>query len=85
MSEDGRRLLMVSSGSFDDYNLTLQKVTLEIASARGRGVHNCLITFQQSVQYIHLSNDSIRVWKMSVVAFPVRILSKQPDCYANSP
>ena len=32
MSADGRRLLMVSSGSFDDYNLTLQKVTLEIAA-----------------------------------------------------
>jgi hypothetical protein len=31
MSEDGRRMLMVSSGSFDDYNLTLQKVTLQLA------------------------------------------------------
>ena len=33
MSEDGHQLLMVSSGSFDDYNLTLQKVTLEIVPA----------------------------------------------------
>jgi hypothetical protein len=31
ISPDGRTLLMASSGSFDDYNLTLQKVTLEIA------------------------------------------------------
>jgi hypothetical protein len=30
MSADGRTLLMASSGSFDDYNLTLQKVTLEL-------------------------------------------------------
>jgi len=30
MSADGKTLLMVSSGSFDDYNLTLQKVTLEL-------------------------------------------------------
>lgn len=30
MSEDGRTMLMVSSGSFDDYNLTLQKVTLAL-------------------------------------------------------
>lgn len=30
MSADGLTLLMVSSGSFDDYNLTLQKVTLEV-------------------------------------------------------
>ncbi len=28
MSGDGKTLLMASSGSFDDYNLTLQKVTL---------------------------------------------------------
>ena len=31
MSGDGRTMLMVSSGTFDDYNLTLQKVTLEVA------------------------------------------------------
>lgn len=31
MSDDGRTMLMVSSGSFDDYNLTLQKITLELA------------------------------------------------------
>ena len=31
ISEDGRTMSMVSSGSFDDYNLTLQKVTMEIA------------------------------------------------------
>jgi len=30
MSADGMTLLMVSSGSYDDYNLTLQKVMLEI-------------------------------------------------------
>jgi hypothetical protein len=30
ISEDGRTMLMVSSGSFDDYNMTLQKVTLEL-------------------------------------------------------
>ena len=30
MSEDGTTMLMVSSGSFDDYNLTLQKVTLKL-------------------------------------------------------
>ncbi|HOU14656.1 MAG TPA: hypothetical protein PKZ84_16235 [Anaerolineae bacterium] len=30
MSADGKTLLMVSSGSFDDYNLTLQKITLEV-------------------------------------------------------
>lgn len=28
MSNDGKTMLMASSGSFDDYNLTLQKVTL---------------------------------------------------------
>jgi hypothetical protein len=28
MSEDGKNMIMVSSGSFDDYNLTLQKLTL---------------------------------------------------------
>ena len=28
MSEDGKTMLMASSGSFDDYNLTLQKITL---------------------------------------------------------
>jgi len=32
MSEDGRTMLMVSSGSFDDYNFTLQKVTLTITA-----------------------------------------------------
>jgi hypothetical protein len=32
MSEDGKTLLMACSGSFDDYNLTLQKVTLVIES-----------------------------------------------------
>jgi hypothetical protein len=31
MSPDGKTMLMVSSGSFDDYNLTLQKVTLTLA------------------------------------------------------
>jgi len=31
ISADGKNMLMVSSGSFDDYNLTLQKVTLTIA------------------------------------------------------
>ncbi len=31
MSLDGKTMLMVSSGSFDDYNMTLQKVTLTIA------------------------------------------------------
>jgi hypothetical protein len=30
MSADGLAMMMVSSGSFDDYNLTLQKVTLEL-------------------------------------------------------
>jgi len=30
ISEDGKTMLMVSSGSFDDYNMTLQKITLEI-------------------------------------------------------
>jgi len=30
MSGDGRTMLMVSSGSFDDYNLTIQKVTLSV-------------------------------------------------------
>jgi hypothetical protein len=30
MSSDGRTLLMASSGSFDDYNLTLQKLKLEM-------------------------------------------------------
>ncbi len=30
MSADGRTMLMASSGSFDDYNLTLQKITLEL-------------------------------------------------------
>jgi len=29
MSADGRTMLMVSAGSFDDYNLTLQKITLD--------------------------------------------------------
>ncbi|MBI4926578.1 MAG: DUF4185 domain-containing protein, partial [Anaerolineae bacterium] len=33
ISPDGLTLLMVSSGSFDDYNMTLQKVTLELHSA----------------------------------------------------
>ena len=28
MSEDGKTMLMASSGSFDDYNLTLQKIIL---------------------------------------------------------
>jgi len=32
MSPDGLTMLMVSSGSFDDYNLTLQKVTLELGA-----------------------------------------------------
>ena len=31
MSPDGKTMLMVSSGSFDDYYLTLQKVTLTLA------------------------------------------------------
>ena len=31
MSSDGKTMLMVSSGSFDDYNMTLQKVTLRLA------------------------------------------------------
>jgi hypothetical protein len=30
MSEDGTTILMVSSGSFDDYNLTIQKVMLDL-------------------------------------------------------
>ena len=30
MSPDGLTMLMVSSGSFDDYNMTIQKVTLEL-------------------------------------------------------
>lgn len=30
ISDDGLTMLMVSSGSFDDYNLTLQKITIEI-------------------------------------------------------
>jgi hypothetical protein len=32
ISDDGLSMLMVSSGSLDDYNLTLQKVILEIAN-----------------------------------------------------
>lgn len=32
MSPDGRTMLIVSSGSFDDYNLVLQKVGLQISS-----------------------------------------------------
>ena len=31
MSEDGKTMYLVSSGSFDDYNLTVQKVTLDIS------------------------------------------------------
>jgi hypothetical protein len=31
ISSDGKTMLMVSSGSFDDYNMTLQKITLSIA------------------------------------------------------
>jgi len=31
ISDDGKTLLMASSGSFDDYNLTLQKITLTVA------------------------------------------------------
>lgn len=31
MSEDGRTVWMVSSGTFDDYNFTVQKLTLEVA------------------------------------------------------
>ena len=29
MSEDGKTMWMVSSGSYDDYNFTIQKLTLE--------------------------------------------------------
>jgi hypothetical protein len=34
ISADGCTMLMASSGSFDDYNLTLQKVTLEIDESK---------------------------------------------------
>lgn len=30
MSEDGKTMYMVSSGSYDDYNFTVQKITLEL-------------------------------------------------------
>jgi hypothetical protein len=36
MSDDGRTMLMVSSGSFDDYNLTTQKVSLVLLD-KGNG------------------------------------------------
>ena len=33
ISADGKNMLMVSSGSFDDYNMTLQNVKLKIAES----------------------------------------------------
>jgi hypothetical protein len=33
MSEDGKTVWMVSAGTFDDYNFTVQKLELEIAGS----------------------------------------------------